>query len=55
MSAVDDIYFAMAFYFGFTPAQVDEMDVDRANQLMNGLKKNSGAAGIKALSKMLGV
>ena len=49
------MYFAMAFFFGFLPAQVDEMDVDTANNLLHSLEKNKGAAGMKALSKMMGL
>jgi hypothetical protein len=55
MSPVDDMYFAMAFFFGFTPAQVDDMDIDRANRLLKGLEKNKEGAGMRALSKMMGV
>jgi hypothetical protein len=55
MRRVDDIYFAMAFYFGFTPKQVDEMDADTAMRLMEGLKRNSSAAGMRALAKGMGL
>ena len=49
------MYFAMAFFFGFLPAQVDEMDVDTANRLLQSLAKNKEAAGMKALAKGMGL
>lgn len=55
MSRAKEMYFAMAFFFGFSQAVVDDMDLDYALSLMNGLKQNPQLAGMKAIGKMLGM
>lgn len=51
----ENLYFAMAFFFGFTPEQVDRMEAKTAMKLVDGLKKNPGAAALKAITKGMGI
>jgi hypothetical protein len=51
----EDVYFPMAFFFGFLPRDVDEMEVGTVLGLLDSLNKNAKLAGARAAGKLMGL